>query len=285
MNNKLAIVTVLIISLILAVMILNSQKNESSSHDHHDANQENHEGHESHNLEHTHPEAKIVMIKGPHGGKLFKQDDFSLEVTIFERHTPPEFRLYTYQNGEALPPNQSKVMMQLKRLGRDVEHIHFNPEKDYLKGDVVVKEPHSFEVKIMVEHGNKQYAFNYEQAEARVTLSEEQLKHNGIEVLTAGPAKIQSTVNLQGEVKLNADKSAVIVPRVGGIVESVSVNAGDTVKKGQVLASISSQAVADIRGELLSAQKQVQLSKETYLREKQLWEEKISADTNQRSLD
>jgi len=67
------------------------------------------------------------------------------------------------------------------------------------------------------------------------------------------------------------------VSRVGGIVETVNANAGDTVKKGQVLASVSSQSIADMRSDLLAAQKRVGLAKATYEREKQLWEEKISA--------
>ena len=113
--------------------------------------------------------------------------------------------------------------------------------------------------------------------EGRVKVSQEQVLHNSIEILTAGPAKIKSTLQLQGEIKLNADKSVHIVPRVGGIVESVSANAGDKVRKGQVLAAISSQSVAEMRSDLLAAQKRANLTRTTYVREKQLWEEKISA--------
>ena len=108
-------------------------------------------------------------------------------------------------------------------------------------------------------------------------MSDKQLKLNAVEVLTVGPAKIKSTLNLQGEIKLNADKSVQIVSRVGGIVDKVSVNAGDKVRKGQVLATISSQTIAEIRSDLLAAQKRVSLARTTYQREKQLWEEKISA--------
>lgn len=96
-------------------------------------------------------------------------------------------------------------------------------------------------------------------------------------MLTAGPANIQSILHLQGEIKLNADKNVHIVPRVGGIVVSVAANAGDKVRKGQVLASISSQSIANIRSDLLAAQKRMGLARTTYAREKQLWEDKISA--------
>jgi cobalt-zinc-cadmium efflux system membrane fusion protein len=68
------------------------------------------------------------------------------------------------------------------------------------------------------------------------------------------------------------------VPRLTGVVESVSANAGDRVKKGQVLAVIFSPALADQRSELLAAQKRLTLARSTFTREKKLWEDKISAE-------
>lgn len=147
-----------------------------------------------------------------------------------------------------------------------------------MKGNAIIEEPHSFKVKINAQYADKSHQFGYEQIEARVKLTDKQLTINSIEVLTAGPAKIKSTLLLQGEIKLNADKSVHIVPRVSGIVESVKTNAGDKVRKGQVLATISSQLIAEMRSDALAAQKRVGLARATYHREKQLWEEKISAE-------
>jgi cobalt-zinc-cadmium efflux system membrane fusion protein len=232
---------------------------------------------ETSHVGHDHAPQKQEIAKGPHGGKLFTQDGYGLEVTIFEHNVSPEFRVYTYQNGKASAPSSSAVSIELVRLGAAPQIISFSNENDYLKGNAVVEEPHSFKVNISAKHNNQHYEFAYDQVEARVSISDKQLLLNGIEVLTAGPAKIKTVLNLQGEVKLNADKSVHIVPRVAGIVESVSANAGDKVRKGQVLASISSQTIADIRSDLLAAQKRVDLARSTYVREKQLWEEKISA--------
>ena len=226
---------------------------------------------------HDHPAQAQETTKGPHGGKLFTQDGYGLEVTIFEQNIAPEFRVFTYQNGQALEPAGSTVTIDLKRLGAEIQVINFAPENDYLKGDALIEEPHSFEVNIVAKHKSKSYQFAYDQVEARVSMTDKQLLLNSIEVLTAGPAKIKSVLNLQGEVKLNADKSVHIVPRLAGIVESVSANAGDKVRKGQVLATISSQQIGDMRSDLLAAQKKVNLARTSYVREKQLWEEKISA--------
>jgi membrane fusion protein, heavy metal efflux system len=69
-----------------------------------------------------------------------------------------------------------------------------------------------------------------------------------------------------------------VLPRLSGIVESVAVNAGDKVKRGQTLAVISSPHVAENRGDLSAAQQRLSLAKTTLSREENLWREKISAE-------
>lgn len=228
--------------------------------------------------DHQHAAMTPEQPKGPHAGKLFTQGDFALEVTIFEQNVAPQFRLYAYQGDKPLAPAEVEAELVLQRLGRPPQTIHFAPEADYLKGDAEIVEPHSFEVQILARHAGQAYRFQYSQVEARVHMTERQLTNNGIEVLTAGPARIKTALKLIGEIKLNADKTVYVVPRLGGIVESVAANAGDRVKKGQVLAVIASQSLADQRSELLAAQKRLSLSRITFEREKRLWEEKISAE-------
>lgn len=269
-----AMIVVVFVGLILAALILNTEKPKAIDEEHlppaSDARNAAYDAHE-------HTAQPQEILKGPHGGKLFTQAGYGVEVTIFEQNVPPEFRVYTYQDGKALAPDASVISMQLDRLGSSPQQFSFSREHDYLKGNATVAEPHSFKVNITAKHDDKNYHFNYEQVEARVSLSDKQLRLNSIEVLTAGPANIQSILHLQGEIKLNADKSVHIVPRVGGIVVSIAANAGDKVRKGQVLASISSQTIANIRSDLLAAQKRMGLARTTYAREKQLWEDKISA--------
>ncbi|MGJ8620959.1 MAG: efflux RND transporter periplasmic adaptor subunit [Methylophilaceae bacterium] len=293
-----AIAVVIIFGVLLAIVILRSAKQESPGEGHeHTATEDKasvderpKHGESGHNheidhlllnnhieAEHGHEAQPEELMKGPHGGKLFTQNDFGLEVTIFEQNTPPEFRLYAYQDGKPLDPVSVTVTIQLTRLGAEPQQLSFAKEDGYLKSKEEVEEPHSFSVSITAKYHDKTYHFNYERIEARAKITDKQLLHNGIEVLTAGPAKIMSTLHLLGEVKLNADKSVYVVSRVGGIVDSVSANAGDTVKKGQLLASVSSQSIADIRSDLLAAEKKARLARATYAREKQLWEEKISA--------
>lgn len=270
-RQTLAIGLVVLLGLVAGVYLLNSQPANSSGKSNAD--------HAEHGDESgAHENAMAENKKGPHGGRLFVSDNRALELTIFEQGVPPQFRIYTYQDGKPTDPAQTKATVTLTRLGRPPQIFKFARENDYLKGDAVVSEPHSFNVKIAAQSGDNSFAFEFDQVEARVTMSDAQLKSNGVELGIAGPARIKTTLELIGEVRLNEDKTVRIVPRMNGLVESVSANAGDRVRKGQVVAVVSSQSLADQRSELLAAQKRLELARTTMEREKRLWEEKISAE-------
>lgn len=262
-----SIAVVLVIGVVLAGLILGTDKPQPEG-----------EGSVPGQTEKADPATPPVPKKGPHGGKLFTQNGYGVEVTIFEQDVEPEFRVYTYKDGKALDPAASQIAITLDRLGRSPQVFALVKEKDYLKGSAVVDEPHSFKVTITAQYGNTPYRFAYEQVEARVAMTEQQLRQGNVEVLTAGPVRIRSTLQLIGEIHFNDHQVVHIVPRLTGVVESVTANEGDRVRKGQVLAVISSQTLADQRSELLAARKRLALARTTYEREKQLWEEKISAE-------
>lgn len=95
------------------------------------------------------------FTKGPEGGKLFKTNGFGVEVTIFEEGVPPQFRLYLSENGKPLPPSAAKVSVTLLRLGAPAQVYTFKPQANYLLGDQIVEEPHSFDVLINAEWAGK----------------------------------------------------------------------------------------------------------------------------------
>ena len=139
------------------------------------------------------------------------------------------------------------------------------------------KKPHDEQAKD--KHGDEEgHAGEKEAKESRIKMTDAQLKQSGVEIATAGPARIGSAVKLIGEIHLNADRTVHVVPRLIGLVETVLASAGDRVRKDQVLAVISSQSLADQRSDLLAAQKRLALARTTLAREKKLWEEKISAE-------
>lgn len=272
-KQRLAIGAVVTITILLAASILFNNKAPSGGDEH--GREESAAG--DHKDEKESSSAK-EPAKGPHGGKLLKNGDYAVEVTIFETGVEPQFRLYTYLNDKPLDPTQSEIQLDLERLGQPPQTFKFRKEADYLQGDAVVEEPHSFKVKVTAVHAGKTHQLGYEQVEARVTMSDAQLKSAGVAVGTAGPARIGTTLRLLGEVKYNSDRTVQVVPRLAGLVEQVNVSAGDVVRKGQVLAVLSSQGLSDQRAELLAAQRRLALARTTYDRERKLWEEKISPE-------
>ncbi len=214
---------------------------------------------------------------GPRGGKLFTDHDFSVELTIFEKGVPPQFRIYLYKKGKLLPPTSAAVTITLTRLNAPAQLFQFTPEADYLTEDQIVEEPHSFDLAIAAEHEGKLMRWSHSQIEGRVEIRDEMLKSMGIELLTAGPAIIKPKLRLPGEVIFNEHNLVRVVPRVSGVVTAVHAHYGQHVEKNDVLAVIDSPMLADLRSQYSVAKKRLTLAKTTYEREKQLWEEKISA--------
>lgn len=260
-KTALAIAVVLILGAALGWGIL--QRQPAASNEEHGHGEEQAHGHDD--------------AKGPHGGKLFRDGDYALEIKIFETGVPPEFRIYTYRKDQPLPAAQSTVKLTLERLGREPQTVGFTPQDGYLRGDAEVVEPHSFKVAIEAVEGGRRHSFGYEQEEGRVTMSDAQLQQAGVTIAVAGPATIGTVLELLGEVRYNADRTVQVPPRLAGAVEQVLVSAGQTVRKGQVLAVLSSPELADLRAQALAASRRVALARSTHEREKQLWDDKITA--------
>jgi membrane fusion protein, heavy metal efflux system len=111
-----------------------------------------------------------------------------------------------------------------------------------------------------------------------IELSKEQIKKIGIELATATGGKIAVYVNLPGEVAVNADRMAHIVPCVSGVVGEVKKKLGDAVKAGEVMAVIRSRDLADAKAGYLAAIEHYDLAKTIFEREERLWKEKISSE-------
>ncbi|WP_228895596.1 efflux RND transporter periplasmic adaptor subunit [Pseudoduganella aquatica] len=127
------------------------------------------------------------------------------------------------------------------------------------------------------KHGAAEPADHAEEVQ-QATFSEAQIKTAAITLAAAGPAPIVPAIALAGEIRYDGDRTAHVVPRLAGMVESVNAELGQQVKKGQVLAVLSSRELSDLRSELLSARQRQSLAQTLLARERKLWEERISAE-------
>jgi len=74
----------------------------------------------------------------------------------------------------------------------------------------------------------------------------------GIEVGTAGSGQLATRIRLPGEIVLNEDRVAHIVPRAPGVVRDVLAAVGDTVDAGDVMAWIESAELGEAKVDYLS---------------------------------
>jgi cobalt-zinc-cadmium efflux system membrane fusion protein len=217
-------------------------------------------------------------LRGPHDGKLFKQNDVSVEVTIYESGVPPEFRMYVFEKDQPVELSLVNLTVQLDRLAKPLETINFSKQGDYLLGDKEIVEPHSFDAKILLQYKGKAYEWSYSQREGRTKLGAATAKQSGIFLDTAGSVSIRSIIELPGEITSNANKVAHIVPRLTGVVTQVTKNVGDHVRAGEVLAVLESRDLADLKSEYLSHSRRYDLVRQTFEREEALWKKKIASE-------
>ncbi|MBU0500991.1 MAG: efflux RND transporter periplasmic adaptor subunit [Gammaproteobacteria bacterium] len=185
-------------------------------------------------------EAADEIPKGPKGGKLFSRDGYAVEVTIFETGVPPEFHVYTYLDGKPLPPEETRLEIRLTRLDGQVDRFPFTPKPDYLRGQGVVTEPHSFDVVIDAEHRGTKYQWQFASYEGRTQIDADMAGEAGIETEKAGPATLFETLTLTGRVQTVPNRLAQVRARFPGVVQSIGTNLGQRVKAGDTLAQIQS---------------------------------------------
>jgi cobalt-zinc-cadmium efflux system membrane fusion protein len=187
-----------------------------------------------------HGEAGAEAEKGPNGGRLLKDGDFAVEVTVFETGQEPQFRVYATRGGEPVDPGSVQLTMTLRRLGGEVNTFAFKPEGKFLAGRGVVEEPHSFDVEVVAVENGKRHVWKYASPEGRTRITAEAARAGGIEIMTAGPATVGETRELFGTVTLDPSARSEIRGQFPGRVFSVTKAVGDYVSRGQLLARIES---------------------------------------------
>jgi cobalt-zinc-cadmium efflux system membrane fusion protein len=102
------------------------------------------------------------------------------------------------------------------------------------------------------DHGHDADA--HEDDHPLVKLPASVMEEAGIRIAVAGAGQLRITRSLSGEVLLNPERLAHIVPRVGGIVREVRKRIGDRVEAGEIMAVLESRELAEAKAEYLAAQ-------------------------------
>jgi cobalt-zinc-cadmium efflux system membrane fusion protein len=260
-KNIIAVGAILLVGIVLALAIVRTERKPQGGESHEEARGDPDEG-----------------MKGPHGGRLLSDGDFQIELTLYERGVPPQFRAYAYEKGRQIDPSEVQLTAALHRLGGRVEEIGFQKEGDFLRGDKTIEEPHSFDVKVAAERHGRTHRWEYAQVEGRVEMAPETAKAAGIEIGTAGPVRMKTILELPGEIGLNQNKVAHVVPRLSGVVTEVRKNLGENVKKGEVIATLDSRELAEVKTEYIESVHRLEFAQAVFVREESLWKKKISPE-------
>ena len=216
------------LALLMAVVIAIAAWLMINDTDSHDGNSAMHQG------------ADAAIPKGPHGGKLFTKDGFTIELALYETGVPPEFHVYAYKDDEPLAPDAIELTVELTRLDGQVDRFAFQPLMDYQRGQGVVTEPHSFDVAITALYEGKTYQWSFSSYEGRTEIPNVLAKQAGIKTEPAGAVTLTETLALTGRVQVDPTRIAQVRARFDGVVQRVNRNLGEQVKKGDVLATVQS---------------------------------------------
>lgn len=198
-------------------------------------------GHEG---EHSHDHETEALDTGTRGGRLLTEGDFTLEVLIFERGVPPEFRVFAQRGGKAIPADQLQVTITLERVnglpaGRTVVHA-LQASGDYLRSRETVEEPHSFTATVTAVYGQQTFRWRYDSPEGQVSIAAPMASANGLASAEVGPGVIRETFQVYGTISPDPQRIRRVGARYPGVVRSVKVQLGDQVRAGQTLAMIES---------------------------------------------
>lgn len=194
----------------------------------------------AHGDDHEHEAAADEAPRGPHRGRLLQDGAFAIELAVFEDGVPPEFHAWATKDGNALAPADVKLEVTLARLDGETNRFAFAPAGDFLRGDGVVAEPHSFSVTVKAGHAGATHEWRYDSFEGRVTIAAANAQAAGLGVATAGPRLIRDVLPLYGRIAADPEAVREVSARFPGIVKSVTRSLGETVKAGDVLARVES---------------------------------------------
>lgn len=178
--------------------------------------------------------------RGPHNGRMLRDGDFAIEVTVFEDGVPPEYRLYAYKDGKPFAPEKVKAQVSIARLDGEKTTFNFISQEDFLRGNAVLVEPHSFDVVVVANENGKRHRWAFPSYEGRVTIADEAARAAGITTETVGPQQIGEGVEIIGKVELDPTGSAEVGAKYPGPVMAVYKNVGDRVARGTLLARVES---------------------------------------------
>lgn len=110
-----------------------------------------------------------------------------------------------------------------------------------------------------------------------IALTAKQITEQGIQLALVEMGAVTKSASYPAKVTVNTDRQAHVSPAFSGYVEKVNVELGQRVVKGQALATLMVPDLVDQQANLQMVQANLELARQDYERERQLWSQGISA--------
>jgi cobalt-zinc-cadmium efflux system membrane fusion protein len=179
--------------------------------------------------------AEAVFPRGAHNGRLLSDGDFAVELAIFEDGVPPEFRAWAYVDDEPLAPTDWQLNVTLRRLGGSIDQFRFAPSGDFLVGNGVAEEPHSFDVTVEATYQGTPYQWQYASYEGRLRLSDALAAQLNVVTAIAGAGTLHQNILLYGKTVPDPQGVSHVTARFPGLIRSISADLGQRVNAGDRL--------------------------------------------------
>ncbi|USE83485.1 efflux RND transporter periplasmic adaptor subunit [Acinetobacter tibetensis] len=127
------------------------------------------------------------------------------------------------------------------------------------------------------EHADEEGRQDTEEHDVAIALTAKQVTEQGIRLAVAELGPVMKSAAYPAKLVVNTDRQAHVAPAFAGHVETVYVELGQQVAKGQALASLLVPDLVDQQASLQVEQANLELARQDYEREKKLWSEGISA--------
>lgn len=127
---------------------------------------------------------------------------------------------------------------------------------------------------------------NHEEAPQTIAeLTEEQMKSVGVTLGTVEMKELTSTIKANGLLRVPNNKKATVTSLYGGVIQTIKVQIGDFVRKGQVLATINNPEYIQMQEQYLTVNSRISFAEQEYRRQKELFDNDAGAKKNLQSAD
>lgn len=117
------------------------------------------------------------------------------------------------------------------------------------------------------------------------SLTEKQMKAVGITLGTIEMKELTSTIKANGQLRVPNNNKATVTSLYGGIIKTLNIQVGSSVKKGQVVATIANPEFIRLQEDYLTINSRMIYAEQEYRRQRELFDNDAGARKNLQSAE